>query len=521
MKNKTLAILAVLALTLGILFLSGEERVNHASAAPTSTILKSLIISDLKGSGGPWCLKVNASGYVSSSTDDCGTGGAGGGSTTIAGLNPSNSSFLFLSTSTPGISTTSPNIVNFGPDRVYYLASNPNGFITATSTAFLATTTPPGADTQILFNNNGTWGADSGLTYDKSQQNLSVEGPTIFVGGGQGNLTFDPDNDLFSFNSFNAGIGIANGNAMISVPNSYPSSSVDAAFAIFPESSSGSWNFRIRNRANNADLLTLNDAGALSLSGVRVPVGTGASGTLAYWDSTNNLVSLASTTQYGRVLTATSTYPYITWATSTAPAGGGITDLNGQTGATQTFASSGPALLITSSGDTHTWSVPTSTASVTGALTGADWTTFNAKESALTFTTNLIRASNTISVTSTPTFTAIKGYEKCDIDFVIENPSASEDNYMRTFLATSTITRVFAVNKTLNDTVTWNLRSDLSRQSSNFNLLAANQATTATTTPSQYTSFASSTIAKNAVMRFITSAASSSQFGLTVCYQEN
>lgn len=79
----------------------------------------------------------------------------------------------------------------------------------------------------------------------------------------------------------------------------------------------------------------------------------------------------------GRVLTASSTAPYgVSWETTAA---GGITSMNGLSGATQTFATSGPALSITSSGTSHTWSLPTSTASVTGVLTGADWTIFNAK----------------------------------------------------------------------------------------------------------------------------------------------
>ena len=66
---------------------------------------------------------------------------------------------------------------------------------------------------------------------------------------------------------------------------------------------------------------------------------------------------------------------------STGGGGGGITDLNGLTGATQTFATgtSGSDFNINSTGTTHTFNLPTASASVRGALSSADWTTFNSK----------------------------------------------------------------------------------------------------------------------------------------------
>lgn len=38
---------------------------------------------------------------------------------------------------------------------------------------------PPGSNKQIIFNDNGTWGADSNLTYDKSNQELYINGTII------------------------------------------------------------------------------------------------------------------------------------------------------------------------------------------------------------------------------------------------------------------------------------------------------------------------------------------------------
>lgn len=105
--------------------------------------------------------------------------------------------------------------------------------------------------------------------------------------------------------------------------------------------------------------------------------------------------------------------------------------------------------------------------------------------------------------------------------FIIENPTASEDDAFITFKATSTLTDVYAVNKTNGDTVTFNLIWDGSRStasSSSKHAFASNTTITATTTPTVITSFASSTVNAGSVMRFITSAASSTQFNFTVYF---
>lgn len=110
----------------------------------------------------------------------------------------------------------------------------------------------------------------------------------------------------------------------------------------------------------------------------------------------NGGYGLLATSTDGAVLTSSSSAPLgVSWQVS----GTGITSLNGLTGATQTFATSGASgINISSAGTTHTFNQPTSTASQSGYLSSADWTTFNAKESALTFTTPLSRATNVISI---------------------------------------------------------------------------------------------------------------------------
>jgi len=60
---------------------------------------------------------------------------------------------------------------------------------------------------------------------------------------------------------------------------------------------------------------------------------------------------------------------------------GGVSALNGITANTQYFATgtSGTNFGIVSSGDTHTFNLPTASATNRGALSSADWTTFNSK----------------------------------------------------------------------------------------------------------------------------------------------
>jgi len=64
----------------------------------------------------------------------------------------------------------------------------------------------------------------------------------------------------------------------------------------------------------------------------------------------------------------------------------GLTALNGLTSQVQFFAvgTSGTDFAISSASDTHTFNLPTATSTIRGALSSADWSTFNGKQNALT-----------------------------------------------------------------------------------------------------------------------------------------
>ena len=89
---------------------------------------------------------------------------------------------------------------------------------------------------------------------------------------------------------------------------------------------------------------------------------------------------------------------------------GGVTSLNALTANTQYLVTgtSGTDFNIVSLVDTHTFNIPTASASNRGALSSADWTTFNSKESALTFSSPLVRTVNAISIPVATT--SVNGY---------------------------------------------------------------------------------------------------------------
>ncbi len=85
-----------------------------------------------------------------------------------------------------------------------------------------------------------------------------------------------------------------------------------------------------------------------------------------------------------------------------ATGAGGITSINALTAAAQLLVvgTAGTDFAIVSATATHTFNLPTASASNRGALSSTDWIAFNSKENALTFNAPLSRSSNTVSIMS-------------------------------------------------------------------------------------------------------------------------
>ncbi len=89
--------------------------------------------------------------------------------------------------------------------------------------------------------------------------------------------------------------------------------------------------------------------------------------------------------------------------------GNSLTSLNGLTASVQTFSagSSGTDVNIVSTNSNHTFHFPNASSTSRGVISSSDWTTFNNKENALSFTSGLTRNANTISVNTTQNIQAL------------------------------------------------------------------------------------------------------------------
>ena len=111
-----------------------------------------------------------------------------------------------------------------------------------------------------------------------------------------------------------------------------------------------------------------------------------------------------TTPSNGQVLS----YNGTAWVNAAAPSGG-VTSINGLTATTQTFATgtSGTDFAISSTTSTHTFNLPTASAVNRGALSSADWTTFNSKQDTISLTTTGSSGASTFisNTLNVPTYT--------------------------------------------------------------------------------------------------------------------
>jgi hypothetical protein len=116
----------------------------------------------------------------------------------------------------------------------------------------------------------------------------------------------------------------------------------------------------------------------------------------------------------------------------------GVNALNGLTSQVQYFATgtSGTDFAISSATDTHTFNLPTASASNRGALSSADWTTFNSKQASgnyITALTGEATATGPGSVSITLTTSAVTGKLLTGLNLVGGGTIAATDSILQAF----------------------------------------------------------------------------------------
>jgi hypothetical protein len=452
----------------------------HIKTVATSTVT----ITSLGGSG-TRCLQVNNTGLVGLAADACGTGGTGGG---LASTSPWTIGRIPYATSTTALTDS---IITFSAGNIGISSTTPNALLSIGNSAYI------NSSGIVVGTWQGTPIADAYVADDITLTNItqitnralsSLTG-TLAIASTTGIVDIS---DRTNLGTSTAGISLIGDNVGLT-----------AGLVDLQGLSRTKGNLIAGNGTNwlalgvgsNGLCLTASSTASTGLEWRSCAGTTGVSslntltGALTLWGTTNQITVTASSTE-GLVF---------------------ATPQNIHTGASPTFAGltlSSP--LIAGNGGTGFSSYNR------GEILFATSTTQLNKLS-LGLTGQQLR----VATTGVPYWaTSTKS-----IPFTIENPTASENIGIFIFEATSTIYKVYGVHRdnSAANTITFNLVHNPNRQTSTSTVFATNQTITSTTTATVLTSFGvgTTTVAADSILRFTTSAASTTQFTLTIYYKED
>ncbi len=366
-------------------------------------------------------------------------GGGGGGSlASLNGLSASIQSF------TAGSSGTNFNIASSGSTHTFNIptASGINRGLLSSSDWLIFNNKQPalGFTPESLANKNalnGYAGLSSGkLTASQATELLSITDLTDYsLASGTGTtaikatftslttndcLLWDGTNWVNSNTCASGATGITSLNTLSAASQTFATGTSGSDFAISSTSSTHTFNIPSASVSNRglllaADWTTFNNKqAALGFTPEDVTNKNAANGyaglssgkiTLSQISEVLGIGDLSDftgksgtgTTSIGATITSIQVNDCLVWdgakwinSASCGGGGGGsgITNLNGLTSLSQTFAvgTSGTNFNISSSGSAHTFNIPIASSTATGLLSSANWTIFNNKQNALGFT---------------------------------------------------------------------------------------------------------------------------------------